>query len=235
MENPKVSVIIPAHNEEQFIKRTIESVRGSEYKNLEIIVVVNGSTDRTYEIAKSLVDKALSFAQSLGPSGARIEGVKVATGDIFLFLDADTLFSLKVVGEVARAGSQNIIGTCLAKAEKWEIRSWLFFSAKNWMHRIKIIKSVIDGVIFCSKDLYFKAGGFNPNEKVAEFHNLIRKARKAGGRYKCLTSCYAIVSVRRYEKKGYLRIIFYWIGWGIAWLFKTDKKKADEYWQENKK
>ncbi|PIN66637.1 MAG: hypothetical protein CO124_01890, partial [Candidatus Huberarchaeum crystalense] len=54
MANPKISIIIPAYNEEKYIRETLsklKEIKNNEYKNLEVIVVENGSTDKTYEIA----------------------------------------------------------------------------------------------------------------------------------------------------------------------------------------
>jgi glycosyltransferase involved in cell wall biosynthesis len=231
MEEKKVSIIIPACNEEQYLKKTIDSIKNQDYKNLEIIVVVNGSTDKTFEIAKLYADKFLNFPESLGPAGARSEGVKLANGEIFLFLDADTQLSENAVGEIVKVAQFNVIGTCLARVEK-NFKARLFFGFKNLIHRLKIAKGVIDGAIFCSRDLYFKAGGFDKKEIVGEFHNLIKRAIKKGGSYKCLTNCYAIPSTRRYEREGYLKIVFYWIKWALSRLFRKEDKEAQKYWSK---
>ena len=57
----KCSVIIPAHNEELFIEKTLESLKKQEYRNFEIIVVDNKSNDSTYEIAKKSTNNVISF------------------------------------------------------------------------------------------------------------------------------------------------------------------------------
>ncbi len=231
----KVSIIIPACNEEGYLRETINSLRNQDCQNLEIIVVVNGSKDKTFEIAKQYADRTLSFSESLGPSGARMEGAKIAKGDLLLFLDADTQLSKNVVSSVAEALESNIIGTCLARPGNKNLKGQLFFGSKNLVHRLKIVKSVIDGVIFCQKELFFEIGGFDKKILVAEFHDLIKRARKVGVKYKCLTNCYAVVSTRRYEKEGYFKIIFYWIKWIFSHLFKKDKKISTDYWEKNKK
>ena len=86
----KVSVIIPAFNVAKFIKGAIESVFNQTYKNIEIIVVDDGSTDATREIVNSFGDKVMHIDQSnQGHAIARNTGLKVSSGRYCAFLDAD--------------------------------------------------------------------------------------------------------------------------------------------------
>ena len=89
-----VSVIIPAYNAEQFIEQTIQSVLGQTHPCLEIIVVDDGSTDRTQEVLKKFDGKVhCLLQQNKGPSAARNAGIQAAQGDFICFLDADDLWS----------------------------------------------------------------------------------------------------------------------------------------------
>nr|WP_246326796.1 glycosyltransferase family 2 protein [Anoxybacillus calidus] len=83
----QLSVVIPAQNEEQTIEEVIEEVRRMD--PLEIIVVVNGSTDNTERIAKQLGATVIVFKEALGNDVGRAIGALQATGDILLFIDAD--------------------------------------------------------------------------------------------------------------------------------------------------
>ncbi|MEB3829138.1 glycosyltransferase family 2 protein [Phormidium sp. CCY1219] len=95
MENlPLVSVIIPVHNGENYLADAIESVLGQNYQPLEILVIDDGSTDKTAEIAKEYGEKIRYIYQlNAGPAAARNAGIKLANGDILGFLDADDLWS----------------------------------------------------------------------------------------------------------------------------------------------
>jgi glycosyltransferase involved in cell wall biosynthesis len=83
----QLSVVIPAQNEEQTIEEVIEEARRMD--PLEIIVVVNGSTDNTEKIAKQLGATVIVFKEALGHDVGRAIGAFAATGDIILFTDAD--------------------------------------------------------------------------------------------------------------------------------------------------
>lgn len=84
-----VSVIIPVQNEQDTIGGVLNEV--IKLKPFEIIVVVNGSTDRTTEIAQSYDCTILSIDQALGNDIGRALGARKATGDILLFLDGDII------------------------------------------------------------------------------------------------------------------------------------------------
>ena len=84
----KASVIIPAYNEGKTIGKTLESLREQSYRDFEIIVVNDGSSDRTAEIAKKNGAKVIT-QQNAGPAAARNNGARNAKGEIVVFIDAD--------------------------------------------------------------------------------------------------------------------------------------------------
>src|SRR6185503_14223058 len=87
---PKISVVIPAHNEEAYLGRTLAALHQQTFPAHEIIVVANGCTDRTEEAARGLCDRLIIRSQQ-GLSAARNAGARVADGELLVFLDADTL------------------------------------------------------------------------------------------------------------------------------------------------
>jgi glycosyltransferase involved in cell wall biosynthesis len=90
---PFISVIMPAYNAERFLEEAVASVRRQDYRNLEVIVIDDGSTDRTGEIAKSLGSPVRYLLQAhRGPAVARNRGIREARGDVIAFLDADDLW-----------------------------------------------------------------------------------------------------------------------------------------------
>lgn len=93
MENEKISVIIPAYNIENEISRCLNSVLKQTYKNIEIIVVDDGSSDRTLEILKLYEQKydnvIVVHQENQGVFSARLNGIKRATGKWIGFVDGD--------------------------------------------------------------------------------------------------------------------------------------------------
>lgn len=93
MKDDKISVIIPAYNIENEISRCLDSVLNQVYKNIEIIVVDDGSTDRTPEILNMYVQQHSNLTvvhqENQGVFSARLNGIQKATGDWIGFVDGD--------------------------------------------------------------------------------------------------------------------------------------------------
>ena len=108
---PKVSVIIPTYNEEEYIERRIKNILEQEYKNLEIIVVDSGSTDRTREIVRRFENVRLVVeGKRRGKASALNKAVKLASGEIVVTTDANTLFSRNCIKELVKHFSDEKVG-----------------------------------------------------------------------------------------------------------------------------
>lgn len=93
-KNPLVSVITPAYNAESYLRDTIQSVLNQTYANFEHIIIDDGSTDNTRNIAQSFSDPRVRylFQKNSGQSTARNNGIAAAKGKYIAFLDADDFF-----------------------------------------------------------------------------------------------------------------------------------------------
>lgn len=93
MKSPKVSIIVPAHNAEKDIKRCLNSIINQTYKNIEIIVINDGSKDNTQKIVESFKNKynniILINQENRGVSQSRNIGIDRSTGDYIMFVDSD--------------------------------------------------------------------------------------------------------------------------------------------------
>ena len=85
----KISAIIPCYKGEKYISKCLENLLAQNYKDLEIIVVVDGNLDRTAEIASKFPVKVVVLEKNRGVSIARNTGIKEATGDYIHFMDVD--------------------------------------------------------------------------------------------------------------------------------------------------
>ena len=84
-----ISIIIPMYNSEKYIEKCIESILNNLYKNFEIIVVDDGSTDDSIKIVKKYTNIKLLYSNHAGPGSARNVGIENASGDFIFFLDSD--------------------------------------------------------------------------------------------------------------------------------------------------
>lgn len=106
----KVSIIIPTHNSSMFIKEAIESVINQTYKNLEIIIVDDHSTDDTLSMINSYKDKRIKvfkLRNNKGVSYARNKGIDEATGDYLCFLDSDDYWYLDKIEKQVKFIKEN--------------------------------------------------------------------------------------------------------------------------------
>jgi hyaluronan synthase len=159
---PTVTVIIPAFNEEDGIIGTIESCLRADYPRplLEVIVVNDGSTDRTWERileAKARWPEiyAIDLGRNYGKRGAMAEGVRRARGEILCFVDSDSYLERDAVIAIVQPFADDRVGAVVGHAE---VRN----HAVNWMTKmqqvryysafrvIKGTESLLSGTVTCA-------------------------------------------------------------------------------------
>ena len=100
---PKISVIIPAYNEEKVIKQTLESLIETQYPRKEIIFVDDGSTDNTLEVVKQFKDKIIILHKKNGGKASALNyGLVYAKGEIVVVVDADTITGRNSLKEIVK-------------------------------------------------------------------------------------------------------------------------------------
>ena len=181
MNNNKktASVIIPAFNEEQHIQNILQALLINDA--LEIIVVDNGSTDKTAEIVKQLGVNVIDFP--VGTIAAvRNRGVKESSADVLVFIDADIRVSLDWhdnlinVIENLHNSPLMITGSRVQSAEK---NNWLH---KYWFSELTSYSApyINSGHLITSRFLFDKIHGFNESLETAEDYEICQKATSAG-------------------------------------------------------
>ena len=92
MSNTLISVIVPAYQREKHLGATLRSILAQGYRPLEIVVVDDGSTDKTAAVAQSYPQVRYIFQNNQGPHVARNTGLDNCNGELIAFLDADDLW-----------------------------------------------------------------------------------------------------------------------------------------------
>ncbi|HNW25914.1 MAG TPA: glycosyltransferase [Candidatus Gastranaerophilaceae bacterium] len=160
---PKVSIIIPCYNSGEYLDEAVESVKNQTFKDVEIIIVNDGSTDvNTIEQLKKYynTDVKVINTDNQGVSQARNTGIKEAGGEYILPLDSDDKIHPEYVESAVKILDENLqIGICYCEAEffgdikgKWNLPK---FELKDFLAR---------NCIFCTamyrKSAWEKVGGY---------------------------------------------------------------------------
>jgi glycosyltransferase involved in cell wall biosynthesis len=208
-----ISVIIPAHNEEAYLDRTLQALGRQNYKWFEIIVVANGCTDQTAEVARGRCQRLIVLSQkSLGV--ARNLGARMARGELLLFLDADTLLEPMALRRIAADFSRNdAAGTLKGRPDGNRPAYRVLYGLKNLVHRLDLHPGS-SGVILCWKQHFMQVGGFDERLEVRENSELMKRLRRFG-QYRYIADVTATTSMRRYQRCGMRCVV--WL-WAKLWL-----------------
>ena len=220
-----LSIIIPTLNEENYLPILLDSIRNQGFKDLEIIIADAGSKDKTIEIAKGFGCKIIKGGlQARG----RNEGAKVARGNLFLFLDADTIlpedFFEKALKEF-KERNLDIASFCLEAKTKSKFKKFLFDAFYNLP--ILILEKILAHgaqAILVKKEIFEKVGGFDEEIKFAEDHSFMRKAKKFG-KFGILRTVRVFSSLRRFEREGFIKTYLKYLLAEIYMIFFGDIKK----------
>lgn len=118
MDPALVSVVIPAYNAAATLRQSLAEVRAQQHRPLEIIVVDDGSTDATAEVARNGGATTVIRQDNAGPSAARNAGIRAARGDYIAFLDADDHWTAdKLAAQMALFAAHPELGLCFTDAE----------------------------------------------------------------------------------------------------------------------
>ncbi len=179
---PFISVVIPAFNEEKFIRKTIESVlrSGAFYLGggIEIIVVDNNSTDATARIARKSGARVV-YEPKNQIARARNAGAEAAQGELLVFLDADTTIEGDILNKVA----QHLSGGAVIGGGAWVVPN------SGWFGRLVFIlinislsfkNMTIGPFLYCNRKDFEKVGGFDEAYYAAEEFSLAKRLKKEG-------------------------------------------------------
>jgi len=193
----ELSVIIPAYNEEKYIEKTLRALHDTE-----VIVVCNGCTDRTAEIAGKYAHRIIVLPER-GVSRARNAGAATASHQRLVFLDADMGISDDLFQKIAE--SPFTIGTCKVRPDSDKVFDKVHYAVKSLIHHL----GTCTGLLFCDKSIFDQAQGFEEHISTKEDGRFLRRARKLGTFG--VVDAYVYNNMRRFRKKGYASIAWFWI------------------------
>ena len=224
----KFSIIIPAINEAATIQSCLLALQALR-TSAEIIVVDGGSRDNTIELATAYADKVLQSGQ--GRARQMNYGAKHATGDILIFLHADTELPEQALSLIERGlGTQKVWGRFDIELRGESVMFKIIAFMMNWRSRLTGIATG-DQVLFVGKSAYNVVGGY-PEISLMEDIALSSGLKKISPPV-CLTAKVKS-SARRWQQYGIFKTILlmwslrlrYWLGQDpqyLAELYRTGK------------
>jgi len=207
-----ISVIIPAYNEEKYIEKTLKSIKKQNFKHYETIVVCNGCTDNTKDIAKRYADKVLVIKEA-NVMLAKNKGASVSKYKKLIFLDADTKFNdSNALYKISKYKCD--ISTCFFLPNNFKLRYIPFFIVKN----LSNFFGTANGIIICDKEKFHKIGGFNVKRYPLENRDLIMRFKRIGNFR--VVPLFVVTSMRRHDKWGLYSLLY----WSKSLIFNNKER-----------
>lgn len=223
----KLSVIVPAYNEANYIREMLVSLKKQTFKDFEIIVKDGESSDRTVDTVKKHADKIIS-SRDISVSDARNQGARYADGNVLVFVDADTVLPPNLLQRIADLmESENIVGGSCRKipANKNVLDRvvYEFVNISTHLSAYLHIGGAHGNCLFIRKNIFKRVDGFNPLIQIAEEQELVRKAMKFG-KFVFLLDQHVIEHPRRIQEWGRLKLYTTWFS-GTLRSFKVYEKQ----------
>lgn len=233
---PRVAVLIPAYNEETVIVRTIRSVLNSDYENLRVIVVDDGSTDNTFEAAREAYRAEIASGKLMvltKPNAGKAEalnfGLQHVDEEIYVGIDADTVIASDAVRRLVGHFADERVGAVAGNAKvgnrvnlwtQWQALEYI--TSQNFERRaldLLDVVTVVPGAIGAWRTAAVRAGGNYPINTVAEDADLTMNLLQQ--RYKVIYEDRALAFTEApVNARGLMRQRFRWSFGTLQAVFK---------------
>lgn len=222
----KISVIIPAYNEENIIAKCLESVVAADKPDgeLEILVVNNASTDRTEEIARSFAGVKVVTENQKGLTKARECGHLASQGDLLIYIDADTQIPKHLIRYAERKFNED--AKLVAMSGPYKYHDWNWYGRLTlWIYHwtlVPLTQLVVNrllnkGSVFYGgnfalrKSLLKKIGGFDTGLEFWSEDTQIGRRMSREGKVRFFHRAYVFTSARRFYNEGFIRVLMRYI------------------------
>ncbi len=194
---PRVAVLIPAYNEEKVIVRTIRSVLNSDYPHLRIVVIDDGSSDRTAEVAREAYPEEIAAGMLTvlrKPNAGKAEALNFAVAELreefYVGIDADTVIAADAVSKLVCHFADPLIGAVAGNAKvgnrinlwtRWQALEYI--TSQNFERRaldLFDVVTVVPGAIGAWRTDAVRQGGGYPVNTVAEDADLTMNLLEQG-------------------------------------------------------
>jgi glycosyltransferase involved in cell wall biosynthesis len=176
-----ISVVICVYNGERFLAEAIDSAFAQEYRPIEVIVVDDGSDDRSAEIARSYSDVRVLSQENTGPAAARNAGIDASTGAFLAFLDSDdVMLPSKLREQAGHLSAHPEVGYVLCRQKlvpdagtdlpAWARRDPIFGDPGGVQPTSGLVR----------RTALERAGGFDPSLRTGEVMEWLSRLREAG-------------------------------------------------------
>lgn len=223
----KLSVIIPAFNEEKCLPATLDAVREAIVEGMEVIVVDNESTDSTRAIAERAGATVIEEHEH-NIATVRNSGAAKASGDVFVFLDADTIVPPKMFQAIldTMKDPKCVGGAVEVIYDPIEGRPFVRFFMKLWPILGRFTRIRGGALQYCRAEIFRELSGYDPTIWVGEdveFHWRLDKR----GVTRLIDSPKVITSSRRWQQMGLVPMLFFthpvtiFLAWRVRSFWKA--------------
>src|SRR5690349_11005176 len=168
---PRISVVMPVYNAERLLGECLSAVSASTFRDYEVVVVDDSSTDRSREIAAEHGARVVPSGGRLGPGRARNKGVEHARGDIVFFIDSDVVIRPETLGRLVAAFDRDpgVAGLMAVQSPTMRFRNLCSVYKNLWMYYTYVRRAGEDVPLFYTtaaairRQAFVASGGFDAN------------------------------------------------------------------------
>lgn len=243
VDSMKISVIIPAKNEERILPRLLDCLEKQTRRPHEVIVGDADSTDRTAEIARS---RGSIVVRGGLPAHGRNAGAAAATGTMLFFFDSDVTIETDFVERAAEhirlrrlecGTAYNVPHYFPTDKGYTSLSVRLFDRTVYFLHNVGLIFSFIiqypyatGTFLFCTKELFQRVGGFDETLTAFEDSEFVNRVQKQG-KYGVIKDPPVYISTRRFDRNNRVRFALYVMARGFLARSVFGEKRTGEYFE----